>query len=114
MKELVMALIVSISGQADISADYGYIKTDQRVIAQHAVGKNSGQNYVVVNERYFRQLDKQEQIETIVHEMAHGVVYNETGHASHDHGSDFMKACKALTYKVKGATRSACSANVVR
>lgn len=94
MKELVMALIVSISGQADLGFEAGYIETKQRgVVAQAAYSEKHDKQYIVVNKKAMKRLDAEEQKAIIVHELAHAHVKHETGKASHKHKSDFRVAC---------------------
>jgi len=113
MKIEIVALLISLCSIGDIEVCPGVMmKTqDSTAVAQYAISPKSGKHYVLVGNRNYKRLSDREQKETLVHELAHGKVYEDHGVASHNHGKKFKKACKYLVEKT-GVSMSTCKASI--
>ena len=114
MKELIMSIVMLVSGEAgiDFELNYRQLPDQHKATAQHAYGAKSGAHYILVNEKHMRQESPNARKNIVVHELAHAVVWETHGIESHSHGREFKKACNKMTRQVPGASaKRACSAH---
>ena len=113
MKELVMSLIMLVSGEAGIDFEVSYreLPKNAQAVAQHAYGSKSGNHYILVNEKMMKEESPRMRKGIVVHELAHALVWEEHKIESHSHGREFREACNKLSMKVPGVTHKACTSH---
>jgi len=105
------ATVDAIAEKAGIKSATVIVKTHGiDTIAYAAFGKTSGKSYIFINKPEFKEVRPHKRADILVHELAHIHVKNETGKASHRHGTAFKKACKMIAEAANANVTFACKA----